>query len=879
METTVKAALTLRIGIVTMIAMAAPCIAQSAEHRGLWAFAWGPGFKNASEVSNVVSRAKLANCNVIVAQVRKVGDAYYFPTRPNRDIRASDITAGYDPLLELCTQAHDQGLQVYAWVAVQRVATVWPSDPGHMLNRHPDWLTKTITGGTSFGEGYYADPGNPGAAQWNYNVCMDLVLNYPIDGLVFDLIRYPQQNSGYNETALDRFRARYGYPGSYVPNYTDGLWSAWRREQVTHFVRKVYANAIAAGPEIVIGAATISDRNEAYTYRFQDWRTWMMSGFLDCNYPMTYTSNNTIFNSRVGEAVANSGGRHVYVLQGSYMNSISNTMTQFGLVRSNGAPGMGIYRYCYTYNGDPNTSADDEPAFYSALTSQVFTSPVLTPSMSWKTSPTVGHVKGVAIDADQGIGVDAAWVTAVPTGGGGGVGTYSDGTGFYAHLNLDPGTYNISVSKSGYSMQTEQVTITAGTVETLDFLMAGTVVDSIAGAKQLPDGSGAGMPLMTVTAGNNQLLGGFYVEDADRVSGILVQLPPDSDVLVHPGDAVRVYGALGTASHGARQITNPVVYVVSLGGGQIDPMEIRGRELGGESLGPFTSGVEDAVGPNNIGLLVETVGKVTDVDYTNGWFYINDGSDVNDGTGPLGIRVIYVGLADGNSITPPLADSYVRLRGISSCVELSGDLYRALKLREQSDVTVDTGQMLHAPAGTLLDLWNLIAIPSTPRYSPPADVFGSIPIDGLLYRWDAPSQSLVTYDAWSPESFGNIMRADGYWLLTAGPQPLDLQAYSNSSTDFWLALPESGWTLVGNPFAIDRVWDDTFVTNALETVSLTTAAKTQGWLDSIGYWWDNSSQSLFDIGLMEDFSSTNVLQAWHGYWIRSHTDKIALIFQ
>ncbi|NIQ77116.1 MAG: hypothetical protein GTN93_03245 [Anaerolineae bacterium] len=192
---------------------------------------------------------------------------------------------------------------------------------------------------------------------------------------------------------------------------------------------------------------------------------------------------------------------------------------------------------------------------------------------------------------------------------------------------------------------------------------------------------------------------------------------------------------------------------------------------------------------------------------------------------------------------------------------------------------VDAGEMLFAPAGTLVEAWNLISIPRTPWYPSPSEVFGSVPIDGLLYRWDGPTQSLVAYDAWSPESFGNMMRGDGYWLLAAEPESLVFQAYSESPTDFRIALPKAGWTLLGNPFSTDRIWDETLVTEASETVSLTVAAKTRGWLDSIGYWWDNTSQSLNDIGLMEDFPSTNILEAWHGYWVRSHIDRIGLILQ
>ncbi|NIQ77115.1 MAG: hypothetical protein GTN93_03240, partial [Anaerolineae bacterium] len=70
---------------------------------------------------------------------------------------------------------------------------------------------------------------------------------------------------------------------------------------------------------------------------------------------------------------------------------------------------------------------------------------------------------------------------------------------------------------------------------------------------------------------NSQLLDRFYVEDADRTAGILVRLPPGSDVVVQPGDIVKTYGRLGTGSDGERQLVDPVVHIISISGEEIEP--------------------------------------------------------------------------------------------------------------------------------------------------------------------------------------------------------------------------------------------------------------------------------------------------------------------
>lgn len=857
------------------VSVVLPCAGQTSEHRALWAFAWGPGFKNSAEVANLITRAKLANCNTVVAQVRKSGDAYYFPTRPNRDVRPADIASDYDPLLDLCTQGHEQGIQIYAWVVAERIASAAPSNPEHLMNLHPDWLTESLSGGTFFtGEGYYSDPGHPGAAEWNFNVAIDLIRHYPIDGLVFDYIRYPLQNSGYNDTALARFRARYGHPSTYTPNYTDALWSAWRREQLTHFVRKVYANALEIRPEVVIGASSIGDRSDAYSAKFQDWRSWMLGGILDCNYPMIYTATNSTFISRVGDAVANGGSRFTYALQGSYMNTISNTMTQLGLARSNGAKGVGVYRYCYTYSGDTDTNADNEPDFYSTLISQTFAQPVTPPTMPWKTNPTTGHVKGVIIDPLLGIGMDAAWVSVSPAGGGGGYGTYSDGTGFYAYLNLAPGNYNVTVSK-GTFMQTKPVTITVGHIETVDFLVSGSEAESIPGAKQLPDGMGVSLPPMTVTAGNAQLLNKFYIEDAQHSAGIMVELPESTDVLVYPGDRVKVYGTLGTAANGERRIVNPIVYTLDTDGPQVDTLGVRGMDLAATSQGNPDSGVD----MNLVGLLVETVGCVTAVDTTAKCFYVDDGSRTADGSGAIGVRVKYSELAEGNEIATPQVNARVRVKGIGSVESIAGALRCVVLVRGQSDIVPDSGTSLQAPADTILPGWSLISIPGTPREPTPGAVFGSIPIDNSLLGWNNRTQGPLVYDAWSAETFGDIMRASGYWLMAQESHPLSVTVYGGGSSDFLISMPAAGWTLLGNPSQSPIPWADALVSNGLEVEPMFTASHTRGWLNSMGFWWDASTQGLYDFGLAEDYVSCNTLEPWHGYWVQTHTDSLYLLIR
>lgn len=131
------------------------------------------------------------------------------------------------------------------------------------------------------------------------------------------------------------------------------------------------------------------------------------------------------------------------------------------------------------------------------------------------------------------------------------------------------------------------------------------------------------------------------------------------------------------------------------------PVYVSNKMIGGSALNEFTPGVANGKGLNNIGLLVRTSGKVTFIDTTNQFFYIDDGSSCVDGTRRpdnsvvKGIRVSYGGLASGvPAITPYAVDSRVVVTGIvSTCVvppppQIGGLVRPNIRLRKQDDLVL-----------------------------------------------------------------------------------------------------------------------------------------------------------------------------------------------
>ena len=278
--------------------------------RGLWVDAFGPGFKTPQEVSALVEGAAGMHFNAIFAQVGKRGDCYCNnASMPRTDDPA--VPPGFDPLADLLEKAHAAGLQVHAWIITTAVVNVpdnpAPSQPDHVFNTHgpgsaDDWMMRDVNGNARAGNDYLLDPGNPEAAAYIAGMYESVVRNYDVDGVQLDRVRYPDVSGGlpiwgYNARALARFRVESGETGTPAPS--DPVWTAWRRQQVSDLVRRVYLGVKAIRPNVWVDVAAITygagprtltgfQASRTYAEVLQDWPGWLRAGYVDLNVLMNY---------------------------------------------------------------------------------------------------------------------------------------------------------------------------------------------------------------------------------------------------------------------------------------------------------------------------------------------------------------------------------------------------------------------------------------------------------------------------------------------------------------------------------------------------------------------------------------------------------------
>jgi uncharacterized lipoprotein YddW (UPF0748 family) len=438
-----------KIAAVTLLL---PLWLDASEFRGLWADAFGPGFFNADQVRKLAADCRKYNFNAVLVQMRRRGDAFY---NSRYDPPTTSIATNFDALAEIIRQCHTgtPRIEVHCWLVSHYIwsADTPPPQPGHVFNQHPEYLTRDSIGQKYIGKGYFLDPGNPDANLTVYNVAKDIVSRYDIDGLHWDYCRYPNQDSGYNATAIKRFNQEFGATGEPAPN--DPRFSEWRRRQVTEFLRWVNADLWEIKPKLVISAAVFANLNDSLGHRFSNWPEWNKQGIVDVCIPMNFSTNHQhLFCPRADEDLKQRWNRHVYLGQGAYMNSKEDTLFQLQYSRQKGFPGVVFYDYRH-----PNQGRADPDRVFEHLKQQFQPQWATTPTLPWKL--TRGILKGTVTRRDTHAPVYNAVVSLrSPLLSS----QRTEPHGTFAFFDLPPGTYQIRVEAGALSVTNTDLRVQAG---------------------------------------------------------------------------------------------------------------------------------------------------------------------------------------------------------------------------------------------------------------------------------------------------------------------------------------------------------------------------------------------------------------------------------
>ena len=356
-----------------------------AEVRALWVVRTALG--SPERVRAMVAQADASGFNTLLVQVRGRGDALYASAHEPRAESLPDDPF-FDPLQVAIEEAHARGMAVHAWVNTH---LVWgpvdpPRSPEHLVNSHPDWLAVPRSLGRQLYhqdprtidyvarlidhaaanvpkvEGLFTSPSHPAVQRRVQQVWIDLALNYDVDGIHFDYVRFPSPNFDYSRGALERFRAwlELRLPAARFQELAAAAerdpyamvdaepehWDVFRRDSVTDLVRSVYRAVKLIRPGLVVSAAVVADQRKAREDRFQAWTAWLADGIIDVAVPMAYTDDTELFHNWVAAARAMADSRErLWAGIGAYLNPVEETLRQIDYARGGRVGGVVVFAY------------------------------------------------------------------------------------------------------------------------------------------------------------------------------------------------------------------------------------------------------------------------------------------------------------------------------------------------------------------------------------------------------------------------------------------------------------------------------------------------------------------------------------------------------
>ncbi|NOQ21490.1 MAG: family 10 glycosylhydrolase [Candidatus Aegiribacteria sp.] len=264
------------------------------------------GLESPESIDSLVDRAAEAGANGIIVQVAGRAEAYYMSSI----LPAATFQDGFDPLAYTIARARPRGMEVHAWI---NAFLVWsapypPNDSTHIWYTHPEWFmadkygrsTREYTRDECDRNGLVGatlSPALPEVRAFLADIAREIAVNYNVDGIHLDYIRYPNPSFGFEplstgafflETGLDpldMFR-RYGENDEFRD-----IWSFWKICHVTRTVETVRSVLRSEAPGVLLSCAVMADPHEARSHYSCDWRSWLESGLVDFVCTMAYTTN------------------------------------------------------------------------------------------------------------------------------------------------------------------------------------------------------------------------------------------------------------------------------------------------------------------------------------------------------------------------------------------------------------------------------------------------------------------------------------------------------------------------------------------------------------------------------------------------------------
>lgn len=356
--------------------------------------------KQKSDAVAILDNLQRHNFNAIVLQVRDHGDAFYNSSiEPwSRYLTGHQGTAPspyYDPLEFFITEAHRRSIEVHAWF--NPYIGGHPGQyfaPNHMVKQFPQYAYH-------FGTFLWMDPGAKEVQDRVYDVIIDVVTRYDVDGVHMDDFFYPYPQTGVHfpdNSTYNRYTASGG----------NMSLADWRRDNINKVILRLGTGIKATKSHVLFGISPFGiwkagdppgvQGLSSYDAIYCDSRRWIDKGWLDYLAPQLYwkidshQNYTALLNWWVHQ---NAHAHHIYAGIGVYRVKtkdwpVSEIENQITISRN-----LGNEMSCGNIFFSVKYFAHNDKGIDDILKSKFYKTPALQPINSWIKAPPVAPPTGL----------------------------------------------------------------------------------------------------------------------------------------------------------------------------------------------------------------------------------------------------------------------------------------------------------------------------------------------------------------------------------------------------------------------------------------------------------------------------------------------------
>ncbi|MDD2431801.1 MAG: family 10 glycosylhydrolase [Firmicutes bacterium] len=330
------------------------------ETRGIWVDnVTMRNIRTRSDVERFFDEMAYININFVIVDAYNNGAATY-PSKVAAEHDESQIYDG-DVLKDIIEVAHSKNMEVHTLINTFGVGT----GINYFMDEKMAWLDKTkydkFTGTSGH---YWISPIIPEAREYVMAILKELVLEYDIDGIQLDYVRYDPE-FGYNEYARELYKSLFGIDPFDITLKNDiDSFTVFKTQFVNKFVERAFYELKALKPDLLLSASVGAPYIWYKLDLGQDWATWTQNRNISFICPMSYTRDTDAYR-RMAVSDLNSlkGTGYIFTGLGVWLCDEYGLQDQISAARTTAIGGQVVF-------SSANMKAADYPVLQAGIWSE-----------------------------------------------------------------------------------------------------------------------------------------------------------------------------------------------------------------------------------------------------------------------------------------------------------------------------------------------------------------------------------------------------------------------------------------------------------------------------------------------------------------------------